>query len=61
MTDPRYNMTDLNRRNYENAELVSVYFTTTLRPAEVMIFVKYQNEIAGRRVSSDAVNSRGSA
>jgi ubiquinone/menaquinone biosynthesis C-methylase UbiE len=43
-------MTAINRANYQNVSLVSEYFVNTLRPAEVMIVVKYRDEIVGRRV-----------
>jgi SAM-dependent methyltransferase len=43
-------MTSINQRNYENAAVVQEYRTTTLRPAEVIMFVKYRDEISGRRV-----------
>ena len=47
-TDSR--MTTINQRNYDNPALVREYLTTTLRPAEVMMFVKYQAELANRRI-----------
>jgi SAM-dependent methyltransferase len=40
----------INQRNYENPALVRQYVTGTLRPAEVVMFVKYRDEIVGRRV-----------
>lgn len=43
-------MRSINLRNYEDPVLVQEYRTNTLRPAEVMILVKYRDEIAGRRV-----------
>ena len=43
-------MTAINRANYHNPDRVNEYVTSTLRPAEVVMFVKYRDEIAGRRV-----------
>jgi len=43
-------MTEINRGNYQNPDLVREYYSNTLRPAEVMIFVKYRDEIRDRRV-----------
>ena len=44
-------MTSIDHQNYENAELVEDYVgTNKLEPAEVMIFMKYRDEIVGRRV-----------
>jgi len=44
-------MTSIDHQNYENAELVEDYVTSNkLEPAEVMIFMKYRDEIVGRRV-----------
>jgi SAM-dependent methyltransferase len=43
-------MAALNRRNYNNVNWVRHYSDTTLRPAEVMIFVNYRDEFLGRRV-----------
>jgi SAM-dependent methyltransferase len=50
MTHAADRMTLINERNYQNPALVRQYLSTTLRPAEVMMFVKHRDEIAGRRV-----------
>jgi SAM-dependent methyltransferase len=43
-------MTTINQRNYERQGLLSEYLTNTLTPAEVMIFVKYRDQIANKRL-----------
>ena len=43
-------VTLLNRRNADHPDRVQEYFSVNLRPGEVMAFVKYQEDIAGRRV-----------
>src|SRR5580765_2988531 len=50
MTDAIDSMTVINRSNYRNADFVRDFFTNRLFPAEVMIVVKYRDEIVGRRV-----------
>ena len=45
-----HGMTEINRENYHHPHRVNEYVTDTLRPAEVMMFVKYRDELAGRRV-----------
>jgi SAM-dependent methyltransferase len=48
--DVQSRMTSIDQRNYDNAAMVRQYITSTLRPAEIMMFMKYRDEIAGRRV-----------
>jgi SAM-dependent methyltransferase len=43
-------ITAMNRRHAEDSDVVSHYLITTLLPAEIMIFVKYRDEISNRRV-----------
>lgn len=40
----------INQRNYEKAAVVRDYQTDLLRPAEVMVFVRYRDQFMGRRV-----------
>jgi ubiquinone/menaquinone biosynthesis C-methylase UbiE len=48
--DVQSRMSSIDQRNYDNPAMVQQYVTTTLRPAEIMMFMKYRDEIAGRRV-----------
>lgn len=48
--DVQSRMSSIDQRNYDNPAMVRQYITSTLRPAEIMMFMKYRDEIAGRRV-----------